>query len=55
VRRERDRFRASVRIVSVRTDSTAWAGVYEGSADSIFAFQSRIAEAASAALRGVRP
>ena len=55
LRRERDRFRASVRIVSVRTDSTAWAGVYEGSADSIFAFQSRIAEAASAALRGVRP
>jgi TolB-like protein len=55
VRRERDRLRASVRIVSVRTDSTAWAGVYEGSTDSIFAFQSRIAEAASAALRGVRP
>ncbi len=55
VRRERDRLRASVRILSVRTDSTAWAGVYEGSADSIFAFQSRIAEAASAALRGVRP
>ncbi|HUF30849.1 MAG TPA: serine/threonine-protein kinase [Gemmatimonadaceae bacterium] len=55
VRQERNRLRASVRIVSVRTDSTSWAGVYEGSTDSVFAFQSRIAEAASAALRGVRP
>jgi TolB-like protein len=54
VRRERDQLRANVRIVSVRNDSTAWAGAFDGSTDSIFAFQARIADATFTALRAVR-
>jgi serine/threonine-protein kinase len=54
VRRERDQLRANVRIVSVRNDSTAWAGAFDGSTDSIFAFQGRIADAMFTALRAVR-
>jgi serine/threonine-protein kinase len=54
LRRERDRVRASVRIVAVRADSTAWSGAFEGSVDSLFAFQTRVAEATFAAMRAVR-
>ena len=54
LRRERDRVRASVRVVSVRNDSTAWSGAYEGSMDSLFAFQARVADATFNAVRAVR-
>lgn len=54
VRRERERVRASVRVVAVRADSTAWSGAFEGSMDSLFAFQMRVADATFAAVNGVR-
>jgi serine/threonine-protein kinase len=54
VRREREQLRATVRIVSVRNDSTAWAGAFDGTMDSVFAFQSRVTDATFTALRAVR-
>ena len=54
LRRERDRVRASLRIVSLRADSIAWSGALEGSMDSVFAFQTRVADAAFVAVSGVR-
>jgi TolB-like protein len=54
LRRERERVRASVRIVAVRADSTAWSGAFEGTVDSLFAFQARVAEATFTAMRAVR-
>jgi serine/threonine-protein kinase len=54
LRRERDRLRASVRVVALREDSTAWSGAFEGSLDSLFAFQTRVANATFAAVNAVR-
>jgi TolB-like protein len=54
LRRERERLRASVRVVALREDSTAWSGAFEGSLDSLFAFQMRVANATFAAVNAVR-
>jgi TolB-like protein len=54
LRRERDRLRASVRVVATRADSTAWSGSFEGSLDSLFAFQTRVANATFDAVNAVR-
>ena len=54
LRRERDRVRASVRVVVVRVDSTAWSGAFEGSMDSLFEFQTRVTDATFAAVNAVR-
>jgi eukaryotic-like serine/threonine-protein kinase len=54
LRRERNRVRASVRVVSVDGDSTAWSGAFEGSLDSLFAFQTRVADATFTAVRAAR-
>jgi serine/threonine-protein kinase len=54
LRRERGRVRATLRLVSVRGDSTAWSGAFEGAMDSLFAFQTRVADATFNAVRAVR-
>jgi serine/threonine-protein kinase len=54
VRRERNRVRASLRVVNVLRDSTAWSGAFEGSMDSLFAFQAQVADAAFNAVRAAR-
>ena len=54
VRRERNRVRASLRVVNVVRDSTAWSGAFEGSMDSLFAFQAQVADAAFNAVRAAR-
>jgi eukaryotic-like serine/threonine-protein kinase len=50
VQREGDRVRATVQLVSVRNDSTLWAGRFDGRASNVFAMQDSLTRAVTGAI-----
>ena len=55
VQRERDQVRLTLRLVRAASDSTAWSTTLTGRADSVFAFQDRVALALRDGVAPLRP